>query len=251
MKLILDTRETQLITLCKPLLSKAITLEVKPLDLGDALILDDEDNELVIIERKAVADLLSSIKDGRYAEQSHRLGGYLSVHNHNIYYLIEGSISTIDKSLVMASMVSLNYYKGFSVIRTINIQETAYLLCSMISKLQKEKSKRVPYYKNKKETEVEVDDENKQIETESYSTFIKKKKSDNITPSNFLEIILCQIPSISTITAKAICASYTDLKVLIKDLEENKFCLSEIKSNNRKIGKKCSEKVYTYLCSNN
>lgn len=245
MKLILDTRETQLITLCKPILSKSIELEVKPLDIGDALILDDEGHELLIIERKAVSDLLSSIKDGRYAEQSHRLSGYKEVHNHNIFYLIEGSISSIDKSLVMASMVSLSYYKGFSVIRTFNVQETAFLLCSMVSKIGKEQGKRVPFYQPITET----GEETNKAETDSYSTFIKKKKSDNITPSNFLEIILCQIPSISTITAKAICGSYTDLKVLIRDLEEDKFCLSEIKSNNRKIGKKCSEKVYMYLCN--
>ena len=36
--------------------------------------------------------LNSSIKDGRYVEQSHRLTGY-NMHNHNIIYLIEGDLS--------------------------------------------------------------------------------------------------------------------------------------------------------------
>lgn len=241
MKLILDTREARLIDYCKPLLSKSISLEIKPLDIGDAVILDDDDTELVIVERKAISDLISSIKDGRYAEQSYRLNGY-GHHNHNIYYLIEGLIGQTDRSLVFSTMVSLNYYKGFSVIRTTSVQETAFFLCSMISKLQKEKGKRTPFYTNlllEKEPETET--------KEHYSTFVKKKKSDNITPSNFLEIMLCQIPSVSTITASAICQEYSDIKTLLLSLEEDKFCLSEIKSSNRKIGKKCSEKIRNFL----
>ena len=41
-----------------------------------------------LIERKSLNDLESSIKDGRYNEQSLRLDKY-DLANHNIYYLIE------------------------------------------------------------------------------------------------------------------------------------------------------------------
>ena len=43
------------------------------------------EKNLLIIERKSLADLESSIKDGRYENQSYRLDG-LPVINHNIYY---------------------------------------------------------------------------------------------------------------------------------------------------------------------
>ena len=49
------------------------------LDLGDIIISTNEDEELMIIERKSLNDLASSIKDGRYAEQSYRLNGVVSI----------------------------------------------------------------------------------------------------------------------------------------------------------------------------
>ena len=45
--------------------------------------------------KKTVNDLLSSIVDGRYKEQSLRLDNY-NLHNHNIIYLIEGDMRNND-----------------------------------------------------------------------------------------------------------------------------------------------------------
>ena len=47
--------------------------ECKVLDVGDIHICDNSNNIMLIFERKTIADLLSSIKDGRYSEQSLRL----------------------------------------------------------------------------------------------------------------------------------------------------------------------------------
>ena len=70
---------------------KHIKLEVVNLELGDFIICDDLGRENVIFERKSLSDLASSIKDGRYAEQSFRLNNY-NFHNHNIVYIIEGDL---------------------------------------------------------------------------------------------------------------------------------------------------------------
>ena len=70
---------------------KQLKVETAALPLGDIIILDDTEEKL-IIERKCLTDLLASIKDGRYEEQSYRLNG-LNHHNHNIYYLIEGDVN--------------------------------------------------------------------------------------------------------------------------------------------------------------
>ena len=59
----------------------------KQLDIGDAIIVDENDNHVLIFERKTISDLLSSIKDGRYLEQSFRLQNS-SVKNHFITYII-------------------------------------------------------------------------------------------------------------------------------------------------------------------
>ena len=97
MKLKIDNREKKLINLITAFKEqynlKNIDITIEVLDIGDFIICDDDDNEILIIERKSLNDLASSIKDGRYVEQSLRLSN-LSLHNHNIIYLIEGNLST-------------------------------------------------------------------------------------------------------------------------------------------------------------
>ena len=90
MKLRIDNREHKLIDLSND--SSYNFIEITTLDIGDIHICDDSNNILVIFERKTIPDLLSSIKDGRYSEQSLRLSEN-NIHNHNIYYLIEGNIN--------------------------------------------------------------------------------------------------------------------------------------------------------------
>ena len=111
-----------------------LLLKVEMLSLGDIIISDDDDNELVIIERKSISDLLASIKDGRYEEQSYRLSGS-PIHNHNIIYLIEGLINAkkVDKNVVYSAILSLNHYKGFSVMRTVSMEESAIFIVSTFS----------------------------------------------------------------------------------------------------------------------
>ena len=52
------------------------------LPIGDVIITGNNNEDILIIERKTIVDLLSSIKDGRYEEQSYRLNG-TPLHNHN------------------------------------------------------------------------------------------------------------------------------------------------------------------------
>ena len=95
-------------------------IEISNLSIGDYQILLD--NKLfIIIERKTITDYASSIKDGRYTEQSFRLS-QLPINNHNIFYIIEGNImnfcnkkqESIQK-MIFSSMLSLSYKKGFSL----------------------------------------------------------------------------------------------------------------------------------------
>ena len=91
----LDNREHELIKKCENLLVavpafKELKIEVHQLPLGD-IIICNEKTENILVERKTLSDLAASIKDGRYEEQSYRLNG-LPIHNHNIFYLIEGDL---------------------------------------------------------------------------------------------------------------------------------------------------------------
>ena len=145
MKIIIDEREVALYERMVSL-NTDITMVKQVLQIGDAIIQND-DVDLCVIERKTLQDLLSSIKDGRYEEQSHRLIHTSGLSPHNIIYIIEGNMSTLqtdkDKQLIYSSITSLNYYKGFSVLRTTSVNDTVDLIIGMTRKIEKNNSKGV------------------------------------------------------------------------------------------------------------
>ena len=156
----IDTREQDLFEKISNLVTnipifKQFVIKSETLPIGDIIICDEKEDKL-IIERKSVSDLLSSIKDGRYEEQSYRLNG-LEHHNHNIIYLIEGDVNrvnrfktdnSIEKLTLYSAMFSLNYYKGFSVQRSFSLEETATMICNMAYKLGKETTAKKQFYQN-------------------------------------------------------------------------------------------------------
>ena len=251
-----------------------IKIKVENLKLGD-IIISDGDNELLLFERKSLNDLASSIKDGRYVEQSFRLDGYESVPNHNIVYIIEGDLSKwkenanyngrVNKKTLLSSMCSMLYYKGFSVIRTMNMTETCELILNWADKLQREKLTKTPYYSGAKmekpaqehEPVQEQEQEPVQVQTVRESQHycdvfkIKKEKNGNITPGNIGEIMLCTIPGISSKTAIVIMKEFKTINCLIKSLENDGHCLNNIymetNGKKRKISSQCIENIKNYL----
>lgn len=271
----IDTREPELIRLCRHFIEtgpmyKGIEIVVEALPLGD-IILSDNGSEKLIIERKSLGDLASSIKDGRYEEQSYRLNG-LPHHNHNIIYLIEGDLSKlgsfnsfkerIDKTTIYSAMFSLNYYKGFSVLRSMNTEESALFICNMAYKLNKTSDKQA-FYSNTSSIQLNTDsttiysttDSNNKEDSEdapSYCNVIKKVKKENITPENIGEIMLCQIPGISATSAIAVMKEFKTVHNLISKINESELCLKDIsyinaKGQSRKINKTVINNIIKYL----
>ena len=268
-----DTRETTLLqmllmqTTSNPAFQH-IRIKSEPLPIGDLIINDGTEDKLVI-ERKSVADLLSSIKDGRYEEQSYRLNG-LPHHNHNIVYLIEGDITKYkgfvsanrmaQQLVAYSAMFSLNYYKGFSLFRSISMEETAMMVCNMAYKMERDAAKgKQPYYSNGTatvDTLENVDEDANDVVAaateKDYVGVIKKVKKDNITPDNIGEIMLCQIPGISSVTAVAVMEKYKTLPNLIKELEQNADAMVDLSYANakgqvRKINKTSIANIVKFL----
>ena len=243
---------------------KNISIKSETLPIGDIIISDDTEDR-IIIERKSINDLLSSIKDGRYEEQSYRLNG-LSHHNHNIVYLIEGDVNRAnrfkqdnpaEKLTAYSAMFSLNYYKGFSVFRSFSLDETANIICNMAYKMGKDITKQ-PYYQNKVQIEMPTNELMEEVVMESGNTdkdyvgVVKKVKKDNITPDNIGEIMLCQIPGISSVTALAIMEQYKTIPNLIKELETNNDVMNGLSYTNskgqvRKINKTSIANIVKFL----
>ena len=250
MKILLDCREQDLFSLLTIVINKNnsdILLESAQLSLGDIIIQDDEETELLVIERKSVKDLAASITDGRYSEQSFRLNNY-NLHNHNIVYLIEGTILNynsrgrrINKNAIYSSVFTLSYYKGFSVYRTEGLNDTAETIFRITDKLRREKNKLGFYTGN-----------TDKIESQSYVDVIKAEKKSNVTTNNIGEVMLRQIPGVSANYAKVIMEKYNSLIDLICDLQEDSDALKGISyttgsGQSRKISSTCISNIKKYL----
>ena len=326
MKLVIDCREKELLkqinqqVLFTPPFKK-IVVESENLPIGDILMKDESNNDLLIIERKTIPDLLSSIKDGRYEEQSYRLNG-IEHPNHNIMYLIEGDTNNkkyfqkVDKMMFYSALLSLNYYKGFSVIKTQNLTETAIFICNSLIKIQKNNGlKKQPFYINKivknndtntntntntnTETtcytnndktddnlkqdgslikmrkdeilEITTLSEEEQNEEKDYVQVVKKVKKENVTTNNIDEIMLSQVPGISSTIAIAIIRRFKSIKNIvecynnfIKEKQSSETISKELvckelfndifyinsKGDRRKITKTSMNNLYQYLLEN-
>jgi len=205
------------------------------LPLGDIILHDPSQGQglgrdIVIFERKTLADLAASIRDGRYKEQSFRLietAAATGLHKHNIVYIIEGDLARYDerhtqitKTALQSAMVSLMYYKGFSVVRTMNVCETADFILHFADKVAKEGPLSVA------DTGTATATPTAQVYSEVSA---KKEKRDFITRENIGEIMLSQVPGVSAKMAAAILAKYGgsiyeflgDLHRKIDDYEES------------------------------
>ena len=264
MKVIIDEREHELYEKCYSIINSEgnhtlIQLSKQVLLLGDVLIKTDEDKEIMIIERKSFADLLASIKDGRYEEQSYRLTHSSGYPLHNIVYIIEGIISQLrtpkDKTILYSAITSLNYFKGFSVMKTASIRETAELIVFMANKIDKDLIKgKIPSYLIKTENSPELPTIlTEPAEPNNYCTVVKKSKKENITPENIGEILLCQIPGISSTTSLAIMKPFKTFPEFMQQLQTNSDFLNtisyETNGKTRKINKSSIESIKQYLLS--
>jgi len=214
--------------------SRATNHEIKSerLPIGDIILYDPrqgQQKDIVIFERKTLADLAASIRDGRYKEQSFRLietAAATGFNTHHIVYIIEGDLSRYDerhtqitKTALQSAMVSLMYYKGFSVVRTMNLGETADFILHFADKVAKEGP-----------LSIIADTTTTATPATAYSEVsAKKEKRDFITRENIGEIMLAQVPGVSAKMAAAILAKYGgsiyeflgDLHRKIDDYEES------------------------------
>ena len=274
LQIVVDVREHGLIEKLRGLATESksdISIVTEQLLLGDILLrkkiesVDSEPKftEIILYERKSFVDLLASIKDGRYEEQSHRLIHSSGMNPHNICYLLEGTFATLrnpaDKRIILSAMTSLSYFKGFSVFRTATIYETAELIWAMANKILKEfeKGRDAPSYYSRsvapQQPPLETIERNDNAETVAYSNFVKKAKRENITPENIGEILLCQIPGISSHIAQEVLkhfgGSFTQLITEIKTSPEklDAIYLESSSGKRRKLSSAVVQSILRFL----
>ena len=209
-----------------------------------------EDEIILIIERKTIADLKASICDGRAREQKARLL-HCGIPIHRIMYLIEGNmdmplkkrVSGIPVSTLLGSLINTQLRDGLKVYKTSSLQETAMYVQKLLDKLVKDGDK---YFK-----QAEC------MSASKYSATLKKKKKSNMTPEVWLISQLSLIPGITEKVAEQIVAKYPTVTSLVleyqrtpdhlrnKLLADLTFTLKTGKK--RRIGDKISTRICEYF----
>lgn len=239
MKLIIDSREGDL---AKYLLKQGTEFEIRSLPIGDVCIQDDDGAIIMLFERKTITDMLSSISDGRYEEQSFRLE-QSGLQKNNIYYIIEGNVDTYvgagaglySKSTIHSCMFSLSYVKEFSLLSTNSLSHTGDIIIKFFGKLITNSTI------VKKQT------------NSTYIDSVKLTKKGNVTDEMVNVMMLAQIPKVSKKSAETIMGKYNySLPTLVYALKADNNCLNDISyeiANNkcRKLNKPCISNILKYL----
>jgi ERCC4-type nuclease len=222
-----------------------LNITFENLELGDIQFCFNKDI-ILIIERKTLDDLASSIKSGRYREQRSRLLSNVNSPS-KILYLIEGllesnkKVQNIPYLTLIGSYVNLLVRDNIKIIQSQNIEETIHFIENIYNKLSKLDSN--SKLLNKLPIDTNYD----------YISNIKSKKKDNLNPYNCFIIQLSQIPGISTILATHIANTHKSFKKLYSYFDEKgEFGLNDLKyinSGGKKVsfGKKRSQLIYNYL----
>lgn len=242
-KCVIDNREIDLINM----LGDNIITE--QLNVGDIIFRDSEnDNIILVIERKTLNDLKASILDGRAREQKARL--LANFPTNRIMYLIEGNImdkENINKlpiDTLLGSLINTQLRDNIKVYKTNCIKESVEFIKKLHSKLEKDND---IYFS---------DCEIKNTE-ESYAFTLKTSKKANMTPKVWYIKMLSLIPQVTEKIASVIINIYPTIKDLVLEYEktpDNKrnSLLADLTLNiknekTRRIGIKISNRIYNFL----
>lgn len=119
---------------------KHVDYKTENLDLGDIIIKRDEEI-ILIIERKTLQDLYSSINDGRYKEQKVRLKNNFS--DSQIVYIIENcdvkfvkkKFSNFD-SIINGAIINSIFRDNINLLRTNSVDETITYIKTLLKKVK-------------------------------------------------------------------------------------------------------------------
>jgi len=235
---VIDYREKAL----NALLSAHMTIASENLHMGDIQIRNDEKIEL-IIERKTVSDLNSSIRDGRYHEQKQRL--LSNIDRNRIVYIVEGTIPEnsryIEKDKVYSGILHSMFRDGLTVYRTEGLVESAQFIIELVARMNKKPEDWLVFLSCQNEgigkpADIRVYDK------------VSCKKSDNNTPDVAFGNMLAQIPGCSTKIGTKLVESFKTMAQLIKELETGgEQCLKDFPLDNRKLGPALSSRIYFFL----
>jgi ERCC4-type nuclease len=205
------------------------SIDIQNLPVGDIQISHSNNPSLplIVIERKTLTDLASSIRDGRYKEQIFRLKS-LNLPT-RIFYILEGCTinnihyrriqdlrklkrighSGVSGEAAYSAFLNIQVRDNFHVLESNDMADTAVLLERLLEQVDKKYTEIIG--ENNVSTVLDsIDSSNYQ-----YCQILKTNKKDNINPQVcFINILVC-IPGVSPNMASFICNKYPTMSDLI------------------------------------
>ncbi len=243
-KLVVDNREN----IKDKLKDKIEKVEYANLEIGDYVFYMDEE-PILIIERKTIADYAASIVDKRKKEQIHRLKSNVS--KDRLLYLVEGDLTKnnsnfqfnkITKETIISSIMNTMLREEIYVFHTTNIDETIEVLEMIFKKYQKQGLTFM---------------ENKTTHKEDLVETAKSCKKANMTTEIGFKMMLNAIPNVSNKLATRINERFENMKELINWLSQYEDYNTRIKElvnigmdntdKPRKINKNAAANIINYL----
>lgn len=232
-----DFRETEVLSaLQSHEEANTVPIVSQNLQVGDIQI-KCSNGIILIFERKTLADLAASVKDGRYKEQKYRL--LSSAPSHHITYIIEGGCPLqsdkhgLSSNAYQGVFMNTMYRDGIHVLFVKDHIETAKWVTNVAKRCAEDSTKFV-------------------VTEKEYVHHCKGKtrKSDNITPRTCYIMQLCQVPGVSKVVAENIANEYPSMPKLTTMLHESSNAVAEL-CKLPMIGKKKAQVIYDFLIQSN
>ena len=227
--MLLDTREHELV-------QRMPSFPAKTLPVGDIWIGLSGEEILpggIVLERKTVADMESSMSDGRYREQRTRLQAFALEKGCHIAYLFEGDFSKSQRfhtTVIWKWLVRLPFVHKIQYFQTKNIEETQIFIQTLAAKWQEDK------------------EEFRDGKTTNYTSTIKShnKGEQRDDPHNFAISVLTCCKGISAQTAESILKSCGNSLTGVWATTEQQLATMQV-SDKRKLGPAAAKKLYSLL----
>lgn len=229
----------------------SIEVVLQNLECGD-FILEYEGTPVIVIERKTLADLVASIKDGRYRSQKARLVEAFG--REKVLYVVEGDydycqtkpcyVEGMDKYSVLSSIINTLLRDGIRLVSTKNMTDTMDFLMCLLVRFTKDPNKYVACGTGGASSSAVGGAE------------MPITKGKVFTKQDLFFHQLCQVPGISSKTANAFVKRFDSMcnfyQVISEKSEEEKLKIlksvtTEENNKVRRISSKVAEAIIKYM----
>lgn len=239
----IDAREHDLIALLKGTSFKHIELEISNLHIGDIVI------GSTTFERKTLADLEASVKDGRYREQKQRALANCEAFS----YIIEGSAfafgdGTPQNKMLTGCIINTLVRDRIPIVRTSSLSDTANFVSCLAQRMLDNKMKYVINNSNSNSNNTSNSNSNNNNSLkQAYAASLCVQRKNNIDVAMCFTMQLSCIPGISSKKATELIKTHShiqnmsDLVAFLKDRKPAEFA-----QETPGIGKTLAQAIYTF-----